>query len=233
MLPKRTKPRPSSSRLVGVSVAARETRVAAGEKGPPESPGVAKIEAGGSCFYSNFPRPAEVAGTHPGLVPSNVQLLRNLAGQSQPVAITEEMSNGIEHFDFYHETKHGRGAGAKRLSDSFVGGPYRVRAGQAKTTPEKSLYERLGGVFAIAAVVDHFSDAVVKNPIVGQKVQEPAAAGMAYQEFRKAARPQVHATLWVCDVSGGPVPVYGHSSPARRGRPLRRPTETCGFPERI
>src|SRR4029079_1399648 len=35
--------------------------------------------------------------------------------------------------------------------------------------PEKSLYERLGGVFAIAAVVDHFSDAVVKNPIVGQK----------------------------------------------------------------
>jgi hypothetical protein len=29
---------------------------------------------------------------------------------------------------------------------------------QAKQTmPEKSLYERLGGVFAIAAVVDHFS----------------------------------------------------------------------------
>ena len=26
---------------------------------------------------------------------------------------------------------------------------------------EKSLYERLGGVFAIAAVVDHFSDALV------------------------------------------------------------------------
>ena len=35
---------------------------------------------------------------------------------------------------------------------------------QAKqTAPEKSLYERLGGVFAIAAVVDHFSDAVVKT----------------------------------------------------------------------
>ena len=37
-----------------------------------------------------------------------------------------------------------------------------------QTKPEKSLYERLGGVFAIAAVVDHFSDAVVKNPIVGK-----------------------------------------------------------------
>ena len=37
------------------------------------------------------------------------------------------------------------------------------------TAPEKSLYDRLGGAFAIAAVVDHFSDAVVKNPIIGQK----------------------------------------------------------------
>jgi len=27
-------------------------------------------------------------------------------------------SNGIEHFGFYHETKHGRGAGAQRLADS-------------------------------------------------------------------------------------------------------------------
>src|SRR5262245_27525278 len=38
---------------------------------------------------------------------------------------------------------------------------------------EKSLYDRLGGVFAIAAVVDHFSDALVKNPIVGQKSKNP------------------------------------------------------------
>ena len=28
---------------------------------------------------------------------------------------------------------------------------------------ESSLYERLGGVFAIAAVVDHFSDAIVET----------------------------------------------------------------------
>ena len=42
---------------------------------------------------------------------------------------------------------------------------------QAKDT--KSLYERLGGIFAIAAVVNHFSDALVKNPIVGQKSKNP------------------------------------------------------------
>src|SRR2546423_677403 len=39
---------------------------------------------------------------------------------------------------------------------------------------ELSLYERLGGIFAIAAVVDHFSDAVVQNPIVGQQSENPA-----------------------------------------------------------
>ena len=33
---------------------------------------------------------------------------------------------------------------------------------------ESSLYERLGGAFAIAAVVDHFSDALISNPIVGR-----------------------------------------------------------------
>jgi hemoglobin len=40
--------------------------------------------------------------------------------------------------------------------------------------PEATLYERLGGAFSIAAVVDHFSDAVVKNPIVGQRSENPA-----------------------------------------------------------
>jgi hypothetical protein len=30
---------------------------------------------------------------------------------------------------------------------------------------EATLYERLGGIFAIAAVIDNFSDRLVKNPI--------------------------------------------------------------------
>jgi hemoglobin len=40
--------------------------------------------------------------------------------------------------------------------------------------PESNLYDRLGSVFAIAAVIDHFSDAIVKNPLVGQKSANPA-----------------------------------------------------------
>jgi hemoglobin len=38
---------------------------------------------------------------------------------------------------------------------------------------EPSLYERLGGAFAIAAVIDNFSDAVVRNPIAGNTSENP------------------------------------------------------------
>ena len=49
---------------------------------------------------------------------------------------------------------------------------------QAADEIRKSLYERLGGVFAIAAVVDHFSDAVVQNPTV-EKIRrtQPSESG--------------------------------------------------------
>jgi hemoglobin len=76
---------------------------------------------------------------------------------------------------------------------------------QAKqTTPEKSLYERLGGVFAIAAVVDHFSDAVVKNPIVGQKSKNPQLREWHTKNLGRLPGLKFMRTLWVCDVSGGP-----------------------------
>ena len=76
---------------------------------------------------------------------------------------------------------------------------------QAKqTTPEKSLYERLGGVFAIAAVVDHFSDAVVKNPIVGQKSKNPQLREWHTKNLGRLPGLKFMRTLWVCNVSGGP-----------------------------
>ena len=76
---------------------------------------------------------------------------------------------------------------------------------QAKQSiPEKSLYERLGGVFAIAAVVDHFSDAVVKNPIVGQKSKNPQLAEWHTKNLGRLPGLKFMRTLWVCNVSGGP-----------------------------
>jgi hemoglobin len=70
--------------------------------------------------------------------------------------------------------------------------------------PEASLYERLGGVFAIAAVVDHFSDAVVQNPIVGQQSKNPALREWHTNNLRRLPGLKFMRTLWVCNVSGGP-----------------------------
>lgn len=76
---------------------------------------------------------------------------------------------------------------------------------QAKQpTSEKSLYERLGGVFAIAAVVDHFSDAVVKNPVVGQKSKNPQLRDWHTKNLGRLPGLKFMRTLWVCNVSGGP-----------------------------
>ena len=73
-----------------------------------------------------------------------------------------------------------------------------------ESTSEKSLYERLGGVFAIAAVVDHFSDAVVKNPVVGQKSKNPQLREWHTKNLKRLPGLKFMRTLWVCDVSGGP-----------------------------
>lgn len=69
---------------------------------------------------------------------------------------------------------------------------------------EKSLYERLGGVFAIAAVVDHFSDAIVQNPIVGQKSENPALREWHTNNLGRLPGLKFMRTLWVCNVAGGP-----------------------------
>ena len=70
--------------------------------------------------------------------------------------------------------------------------------------PEASLYERLGGTFAIAAVIDHFSDAVVQNPIVGQKSENPALREWHTNNLGRLPGLKFMRTLWVCNVSGGP-----------------------------
>jgi hemoglobin len=69
---------------------------------------------------------------------------------------------------------------------------------------EATLYERLGGVFAIAAVIDHFSDAVVQNPIVGQKSENPALREWHTNNLGRLAGLKFMRTLWICNVAGGP-----------------------------
>src|SRR6058998_2565548 len=69
---------------------------------------------------------------------------------------------------------------------------------------ELSLYERLGGAFAIAAVVDHFSDALVRNPIVGQQSENPALREWHTNNLGRLPGLKFMRTLWVCNVAGGP-----------------------------
>ena len=71
---------------------------------------------------------------------------------------------------------------------------------------EKSLYERLGGVFAIAAVVDHFSDAVVRNPKVGKASANEALRHWHTKSLGRLPGLKFMRTLWVCAAAGGPFP---------------------------
>ena len=69
---------------------------------------------------------------------------------------------------------------------------------------QESLYDRLGGVFAIAAVIDHFSDALVQNPVVGQKSENPQLREWHVNNLGRLPGLKFMRTLWVCNISGGP-----------------------------
>ena len=69
---------------------------------------------------------------------------------------------------------------------------------------EQSLYERLGGVDAIAAVVDRFSDKIVTNPKLNVN---PALK--QWNETGSLPGLKFMRTLWVCAVAGGPFPYTG------------------------
>jgi hemoglobin len=74
---------------------------------------------------------------------------------------------------------------------------------------EKSLYERLGGVFAIAAVINYFSDEVVKNRVAGEMSQNPALKEWHTKELERLPGLKWMRTLWVCSVAGGPFKYAG------------------------
>jgi hemoglobin len=77
------------------------------------------------------------------------------------------------------------------------------------TMADASLYERLGGVFAIAAVVDRFSDAIFDDPIAGKTSQNPALREWHTQSLGRLPGLKFMRTLWVCAVAGGPMQYTG------------------------
>ena len=69
---------------------------------------------------------------------------------------------------------------------------------------EPTLYERLGGAFAIAAVVDRFSDALFDNPVVGTASANPQLREWHARQRDRLPGLKFMRTLWVCNVAGGP-----------------------------
>jgi hemoglobin len=85
-----------------------------------------------------------------------------------------------------------------------------VAEGRARprTAPEgESLYDRLGGYFAIAAVVDRFSNEIITNP----KLNENPALREWNETQAEARLPGLKfgRTLWVAAAAGGPFEYTG------------------------
>jgi hemoglobin len=69
---------------------------------------------------------------------------------------------------------------------------------------EATLYDKLGGVFGIAAVVDRFSDAIFDDPVAGRTSKNPALRRWHTESMGRLPGLKFMRTLWVCDVAGGP-----------------------------
>jgi hemoglobin len=132
---------------------------------------------------------------------------RDLFSNISTTTATSSPKKGRNHvtgyFDFHHETKRGRRPDARPWTGGVLAAD-KAHAQTKQTAPEKSLCERLGGVFAIAVVVDHFSDAVVKNPIVGQKSKNARLREWHTKNLGRLPGLKFMRTQWVCNVSGGP-----------------------------
>jgi hemoglobin len=69
---------------------------------------------------------------------------------------------------------------------------------------QSSLYERLGGAFAIAAVVDRFSDTIIHDRVAGDGSTNPALREWHTKELARLPGLKFMRTLWLCNVAGGP-----------------------------
>jgi len=75
---------------------------------------------------------------------------------------------------------------------------------QEQQNQQKSLYDRLGGIFAIAAVVDYFSDAVVNNPVAGKFSKNPVLRDWHTNQLARLPGLKFMRTLWLASLAGGP-----------------------------
>lgn len=81
---------------------------------------------------------------------------------------------------------------------------YRPASAGTKGRGEGTLYDRLGGLFSIAAVVDRFSDRLIDNPIVGKDSANPMLQDWHRNKLGRLPGLKFMRTLWLASLSGGP-----------------------------
>lgn len=84
----------------------------------------------------------------------------------------------------------------------------------AQPDKEASLYDRLGGIFPIAAVIDSFSDEIIKDPIAGAQSKNPQLHEWSTEELNHLPGLKFMRTLWLAALAGGQF----HYTPTRPGR---------------
>ena len=97
--------------------------------------------------------------------------------------------------------------GAALFSGAAIVGalPLESASGQAKKpSASTSLYDRLGGIFSIAAVVNYFSDEIIKDPVAGARSKNSRLRRWHTKQLGRLPGLKFMRTLWVAEVSGGP-----------------------------
>ena len=69
---------------------------------------------------------------------------------------------------------------------------------------EPTLYERLGGAFRIAEIVNYFSDRLYENPVAGRTSKNPRLQAWHTEKLDRLPGLKFLRTLWVCALAGGP-----------------------------
>ena len=102
---------------------------------------------------------------------------------------------------------NGEATGANSLATSSA----QANAAQDRSRKPGTLYDRLGGIFPIAAVVNRFSDAIIDNPKLNRNPalvewnNKDSATRLAGLKFMR--------TLWVASIAGGPFDYTGKPLP--------------------
>ena len=76
---------------------------------------------------------------------------------------------------------------------------------------DKSLYDRLGGIYGIAAVVNLFSEKILDNDLVGTNSPNRHLREWSRNQLDRLPGLKFMRTLWVVDITGGPYKFKGTS----------------------